>query len=464
VTKLKKINMVIGMKRINKIIINENSPLREVMKTIDASGYDFFIVTNQNGVLKGVVTEGDIRRGILDGAILSEPISKVMNNNPVIIKKGNESELLALFKTENVVGKIPIVDKDLKVLDLAIDHPLSEYTLFNAEEPEHNNGKILVIGGAGYIGSMLVRKLLRRNYRVKVLDALLYGDDSIRDLYLDKSFEFVKGDTRHVEVLTSVMSDVTAVVHLAELVGDPLCDQDAKKTRDINMFATSLVAQVCKQFLIPRFVYVSSCSVYGANKDKNLVSEKSPPAPVSLYAKMKLESEKALTLLSDDVFNPTILRLATVYGLGYRPRFDLVVNTMTAHAYHTGKLTVHGGGTQYRPLVHVSDVAEAIIKVLEAPKTKVRGEVFNVGCEPQNIQIKGIAKLVKQVLPKTKIVMERDAMDKRDYRVCFEKIRNVLGWNPQKDIKQGIYELKKAFDEGRIGDYKDSKYRNFVAK
>lgn len=451
------------MNRIKKIIVKENASLRKVMRMIDRTGFDFFIVTDNRGTLKGVVTEGDIRRGLLKEAALFDSISSVMNSRPVCVKLGEEEKLLSLFKTRNVVGKIPIVDDNKKVLDLALDAALpGKIITFNSiEEIPQHNGKVLVIGGAGYVGSVLVRKLLSRGYQVKVLDALLYGDESIKELYTDENFELIKGDTRQIDTLTNAMQDVSAVIHLAELVGDPLCAHDAKVTKDINLFATSLIGQICKHFLINRLVYASSASVYGANKNKKLLNEKSPLEPLSIYAKTKLASEQALLLLKDDVFAPCILRFSTIYGLSYRPRFDLVVNTLTAHAYFEGKLTVNGG-SQWRPLVHVSDVAEAIIKALEAPINKVGGQIFNVGSEEQNLQIQRIGKLVKEIIPKTTMTINKEAKDKRDYRVGFQKIRNVLNFRTKKTVRDGIKELKKAFQTKKIKDYKNPLYRNFT--
>jgi nucleoside-diphosphate-sugar epimerase len=448
-----------NIKGVDKIIVSKNCSLKSLMKKIDRTGFDFFIITDRNKKLLGVVTEGDIRRGILKGAALFDTVSSIMNPKPVSIVKGEEDKLFTLFKTKNVVGKIPVTDKEGRVIDLALDMRDHAITFNQMEKPPHDHGKVLVIGGAGYIGSVLVRKLLMRGYKVRVLDALLYGDDSIKELKKNKDFEFIKGDTRNIADLTNSMQGVGAVIHLAELVGDPLCAKDAKTTKDINLFATSLIGQICKQFLINRLIYASSGSVYGANKNEKLLDEKSPLEPLSIYAKTKLASEQSLLLLADDVFAPCILRLSTVYGLSYRPRFDLVVNTLTAAAYFKGRISVHGG-SQWRPLVHVSDVSEAIIRVLEAPINKIRAQTFNVGCEEQNQQIISIAKKVKEQLPKTELTVMSGMTDPRNYKVSFAKIRNTLGFRPKKNIREGIKELIIAFDKGKITDYTKQKYRN----
>jgi len=452
------------MKKIDEIIINEGSTLRDAMKLIDKTGFGFALIIDAGGILKGVVTDGDIRRGILRGADLKDPVSAVMNKDPVSITQGTPKDALSgIFKTKNVVGKIPVVDEKGRVIDLALESHGSVVFLNEQRKiPKEKIDTVLVIGGAGYIGSVLVRKLLDRGYKVRVIDTLLYGDESIKDLFGKPNFEFIKGDTRHVEDLTSAMHSSGAVVHLAELVGDPACALDAKYTKENNLFATMLVAQICKHLMINKLVYMSSCSVYGASKDEEFLDEGSSLNPVSLYARMKLESESSLLSLVDDNFSPCILRLATVFGFSNRPRFDLVVNTLTAKAVTEGKIEIHGG-EQWRPNVHVTDVCEAIIKVLEAQNDVVRGKVFNVGSNAQNYRIKDLGELVVKNVPGTKIVYKENASDKRNYRVSFDLIEKTLGFKAKKTVEDGIIEIKEAFMKGALSGYKDKKYSNYLS-
>jgi nucleoside-diphosphate-sugar epimerase len=448
-------------RRISNALVKENDSLKRVMKQLDKTGYGIAIVVDAKQRLRGVVTDGDIRRSILRGATIKTKVRNVMNRKPVFIREDEKGDLDTLFKTENVIGRIPVVDKNGNVVDLAIENLLPDgstrITTLNQTPPNTKEGKILVIGGAGYIGSVLVRRLLRRGYKVRVLDLLLYGRQSIKEVK-DDNFEFIRGDTRDIHTLINAMKDCSAVIHLAELVGDPLCAQNTQRTKEINLFATNLIGTIAKYHMMNRFIYISSCSVYGANKDDKLLDERSRPNPLSVYAQTKLESEKALLMLRDDAFSPCILRLGTVYGPSPRMRFDLVINILTARALSEGKITINGG-QQYRPNVHVNDVCKAIILALEAPINKVKGEVFNVGCESQNHQVKTLGKFVKNIIPSAELEFIVGG-DERDYKVCFEKIRDVLSFRPIKNVKQGIKEIKAEFELGKIKNYKDKKYRN----
>ncbi|MCX6706679.1 MAG: SDR family oxidoreductase, partial [Candidatus Woesearchaeota archaeon] len=239
---------------------------------------------------------------------------------------------------------------------------------------------------------------------MRVLDCLFYGEEPIRELYDNPDFELMKGSTLNVEHVVEAMKDVGAVVHLAELVGDPLCALDSEQTLKINYLATKVVADVCKYFQINRFIYMSSCSVYGASEEDKRLDENSQLNPVSLYAKMKIQSERAILGMVDDNFSPCIFRLATVHGLSPRMRFDLVVNIMTAKAVFEKEITVFGGN-QWRPNVYVGDVGEAIIKALEAPIKEIKGEIINIGSDEQNYRIIDIGKMVNRIVPDAKLIV-----------------------------------------------------------
>ena len=317
---------------------------------------------------------------------------------------------------------------------------------------------VLVIGGAGYIGSILVRKLLQKGYRVRVLDALLYGDEAIRQLRDAAGFEFVEGDFRNVGAVVSCMRGIDAVIHLGAVVGDPACTIDADFTIEVNQLATRVIAEVSKGYEVQRFIFASTCSVYGSSDE--ILSEKSKLKPVSLYARTKMESEKVLLSLSDEGFCPIILRLATVYGMSYRPRFDLVVNLLAAKAASEKRITIFGGD-QWRPFVDAEDAAEAFMKCLEAPLDSVRGEIFNVGSNRQNYRITQIGDLIKEAMPETAISFESRDVDRRNYRVNFSKIERDLNYVPRKAVKDGIVEVKEAIEKGVIGDYRSKNYSNW---
>jgi len=317
---------------------------------------------------------------------------------------------------------------------------------------------VLVIGGAGYIGSVLVRKLLDRGYSVTVLDALLYGDESVRDLYGRPGFELIHDDMRNVEAVVRAMQYADAVVHLGALVGDPACALNEKLTLEINLAATRMIAEAARGFGIQRFIFASTCSVYGASDQ--LLDERSALNPVSLYARTKIDSERVLLDLNDDRFAPVILRFATVYGLSPRPRFDLVINLLTARAVCDRRITIFGGD-QWRPFIHVDDAAEAILKCLEAPLHVVKGQIFNAGSDDQNYQIAQLGDLIKELIPDVEVIRQGEDADRRNYRVSFEKIRKHLGFTPRRTVADGVLEIKSAIEAGRIRDYRDARYSNY---
>jgi len=327
--------------------------------------------------------------------------------------------------------------------------------------PNHNGRiqHVLVIGGAGYIGSVLCRELLDRGYSVRVLDPLMYSRDSIAPLFRNSTFQLIEGDSREVSAVFRAMLDMDAVVHLGELVGDPACAFDEKLTLEINLAATRMVAEAAQGCGVKRFIYASSCSVYGASN--RIVDERSALNPVSLYARAKIGSEQALLALNGPNFHPVILRFATVYGRSPRPRFDLVVNLLTAKAVCDGEITIFGG-SQWRPFVHVADVAQAVVRCLEAPLACVKAEVFNVGSDEQNYTINDIGEMIHRLIPEARLVNLGNGTDNRDYHVSFARIRNELNFKPRYTVEDGIRQIEAALRTGQIQDYRDKRYSNYL--
>ena len=318
---------------------------------------------------------------------------------------------------------------------------------------------ILVTGGAGYIGSHLVRKLLNRGYAVRNLDKLAFGDVAIRELEGHPDFSQLTGDIRHIEDVVAATKGAYAVVHLAGIVGDPACDLDHDATNTINLEATKLIVECCKYTKIRRFVFASTCSVYGAADDYTL-NEGSLLNPVSLYAETNLASERIIFKgFENTSIVPSIVRFATVYGASYRMRFDLVANIMTAKAVKDGKIKVFGGD-QWRPMVHCQDAAQGLIACLEAPEEKAGFEIFNIGSDEQNYTIEQLGRLVAECVPGTEIEMMSEAPDRRSYRVSFEKARQVLGYRPSMDIAEGVAEMKKMLENGVVENYQADRYYN----
>jgi nucleoside-diphosphate-sugar epimerase len=335
------------------------------------------------------------------------------------------------------------------------------YSLFPDDQEAYARKieKVLVVGGAGYIGSALVQRLLELGHKVRVLDLLIYGDDPISAFYDHPDFELIQGDFRHIHTVVNAAKGMDAIIHLGAIVGDSACSLDQDLTIEINLRATRTIAEVGKGFGVKRFVFASTCSVYGASDE--ILDERSALRPISLYARTKMESEKMLLSLTDSTFAPTILRFGTVYGLSGRPRFDLVVNLLTAKAVQDGEAGIFGG-QQWRPLVHVRDVAEAIVLTLQAQPHSVSGQVFNVGSNEQNYQITDLGLIIREMVPTARVVTHPKE-DNRNYRVRFDKIRNVLSFEPRYTIRDGVQEIIDAFATGKITDYRDPRYSNFSA-
>jgi nucleoside-diphosphate-sugar epimerase len=318
---------------------------------------------------------------------------------------------------------------------------------------------VLVIGGAGYIGSALMPKLLARGHRVRVLDRLFYGLEPIRDVVRDRNLEIIQADFRRVDKLVECMQDVDAVIHLGAIVGDPACALDRDLTIEVNLMATRTIAEVAKGYGIRRFIFASTCSVYGASVDDELLTEESPLNPVSLYAVTKLASEQVLMDLASEAFSPTCLRFSTIYGLSGRTRFDLVVNLLTAKAVMDGEITIQGGD-QWRPFLHVDDAALSILQTLESPLPRVHRQVFNVGSDEQNFTIQQIAELIQKMVPSAKLVNQGLGTDRRDYRADFRKVREQLGFVPRWGVVEGIDQVIDVIHRGEVKDYRSAKYSN----
>lgn len=316
---------------------------------------------------------------------------------------------------------------------------------------------VLVIGGAGYIGSVLTRQLLKGRYRVRVLDSLFFGDAPVRDLLSDPNFEFLQGDFRHAESLVKSMRGIDAVIHLAALVGDPACTINGDLTNEINYAATRLLIEVCKGASVNRLIFASTCSVYGASEF--LMDERSAPNPVSLYAQTKLASERVILQSRTSAFHPTVLRLATVFGLSPRPRFDLVVNLLTAKAVQEGKIMIFNND-QWRPFIHVSDVARAFVCAMQAPYGMVSGEVFNAGSYGLNYSLGEVAEKIRDQIPEL-IIEHKENLDKRNYRVSFDKIHSYLGFICATGLEMGIEEIRKTIESGLVKNYRDAEYSNY---
>jgi len=321
--------------------------------------------------------------------------------------------------------------------------------------------KVLVTGGAGYIGSVLVRLLLNKGYYVRVLDNLSFGGESLVELINYENFDFVKGDIRNTSDLKIAMKDITYVAHLASIVGDPACALNPGLTEEINLTGAKLTYNVANEMGVEKFIFASTCSNYGKMKNPNdFVTEESELLPVSLYAKTKVEFEQFL--LSQKISNitkPTCLRFSTVYGLSPRIRFDLTVNEFTKELALNRELLVFGEQF-WRPYCHVIDLSRSVIAVLDADETKVSFNVFNVGDTSENYQKQMIVDEIKKQLPLSKIKYVTKNEDPRDYRVSFEKIKKVLDFKITKKVPDGIRDVIQIVQDKFIHDPDNQKYKN----
>jgi nucleoside-diphosphate-sugar epimerase len=321
--------------------------------------------------------------------------------------------------------------------------------------------KVIITGGAGYVGSVLTTLLLADGHQVRVLDSLAHGGDSLLGAWCHPGFEFVRGDVRDRSAVKKAVAGRDAVVHLAAIVGDPACARDPDLARAVNFDASLQLIEESQQAGVERFVFASTCSNYGKMKDADeYVDEDSEMRPVSLYAETKVAVEMALlkSRLSNG-WSPTPLRFATVYGVSPRMRFDLTVNEFTMEMLTRKRLKVFGEQF-WRPYVHVRDAARGIALVLNSPTEKVRGRVFNVGATDQNFQKQQLVELIQPYARDAVVEYVRKTEDPRDYRVSFSRIAGELGFEISRSVPQGIEEIARLVSERVIGEFDHSRYRN----
>jgi len=305
--------------------------------------------------------------------------------------------------------------------------------------------KVLLTGADGYIGSVLGPELLRQGFNVVGLDTGYYREGWLYNDPRDghRMPGVITKDLRDVDAAD--LADCDAVVHLAELSNDPLGENNPEVTFKINHLGSVRLARLAKEAGVPRFVYTSSCSVYGAGTE-NIVDESSATNPQTAYAKCKVLVERDLKTMADDAFVPVFLRNATAYGASPRMRFDIVLNNLAGHAWTEKKIAMTSDGTPWRPLVHVADICTAIICALRAPDDAVRGEAFNVGHDGDNYQVREIAEIVGAAFPGCEVTIGSSAGDNRSYRVSFKKISTGLpGFSCTWDARKGAAQLFELF-------------------
>jgi len=320
---------------------------------------------------------------------------------------------------------------------------------------------VLVTGGAGYIGSTLVPRLLSAGHKVRVLDLLLHGPDPLVGLWSCPTFEFIRGDVRDAGTVKTALEGMDAVIHLAAIVGDPACAANPQMAREVNLQASLSLFKESKESGVSRFLFASTCSNYGKMPDPELfVDETSELSPVSLYAETKVEVEKQILLPEEGAgIAPTVLRFSTVYGVSPRMRFDLTVNEFTMEMIVNKKLVVFGEQF-WRPYIGVMDAARVLELTLKAPPDTVQGEVFNAGSTDQNYKKQDLVEMIDRYVPGSTIEYVHREEDPRDYRVDFGKLRDALGYEKTYTVEKGILEVARLVRSGMIADFGDSRYRN----
>ncbi len=328
------------------------------------------------------------------------------------------------------------------------------------------NRHILITGGAGYIGSILTSELLRANYRVTVLDSLLFGGEGIVPFLNHPNFHFIKSDVTEPRAIRDASKHEwqkpDAIVHLAAIVGFPACQAVGKQVAwKYNFEATKTVFEQASDLGVERFVFASTYSNYGLSQDGKPVTEESPLNPQSLYAETKIAAEEFLLSQKEATCAPLLFRFATLYGISPRTRFDLIVNQFVLEAFTKRELIIYQRGYS-RSFVHIRDVVRGVIMGLEAEENKIRGQVFNLGTDHGNYTKSDIVNLVLKRMPET-VVEYKDLTfggDMRDITVSFEKIKRVLGFDTTLDVDDGVREVLFALKSGLIRNPTDDRYRN----
>ena len=325
--------------------------------------------------------------------------------------------------------------------------------------------KILLIGGAGYIGTVLIRYLLDKKYEVTCLDNLIYNNSySLKEFEKTNRFNFILGDLRNDLLLNKLLVNYDAVIILAGLVGDPITKKYPEFSEEINNIGTKKLINNCKNKKIEKLIFVSTCSNYGLSQDELPLNEEAELNPISLYAKQKVEIEKfILSQKNKTDYSPTILRFATAFGLSPRMRFDLTINQFTKSIFENEKLEVYDSGT-WRPYCHVKDFARILEKILDANKQTTDFQVFNVGSNSNNFTKKQIVEQIFKFIPSNKVTFTEKTKDRRNYKVDFSKINKIINFNIEYKVNDGIEEMINFFKKNKniLSTFNHSRFGNNI--
>ncbi len=445
-------------------ILPGETSIKEAIQQIEKSRSDSGFVLDGEGKYRGTISISDLRRLIIQGINEGDRIQGHPCSYEYSVRETDLQQQAVVVNTLadlelQGVDHFPVLDEQGKIVEMLSIEDLRQASssAHNVSPPNGQCRRILIVGGAGYLGSVLTTQLLARGYIVRILDSFLYGRRSLEQIPKSPALEIIEGDLRNIPTCVGALDGVHAVVLLAAIVGDPASKIRPRETIETNVIAAQALATACKLQCINRFLYASTCSVYGLGD--SLLDESSELHPVSLYARSKIASEKTILAMADGYFAPTILRMGTLYGYSPRMRFDLVVNTMTMNAYLEGIIRVFGG-KQWRPLLSVQDAAEAYIRCIEADIADVGNQVFNVGSDQQNYQIETLARMVADTLGNVEVHFDGKSLDVRDYRVSFKKANDILGFHAADSVEAASTMIYANLENGTIPDPSQKIYYN----
>ena len=450
--------------------ITERNTIRLAFQRLHGEHGKILTVIDKKKKLIGVISTGDLRKAILAGYNLNDKIKEIYNRKVTYVYE-EELEKKKLNKSNFHSGSlgdtnfyVPILNNINEVKDIiSVERVLGALENKKLKKNKKSLPKVLIVGGAGFIGTVLASKLLKKNYHVTILDKLIYDHKIIQKNFKNKkNFNFILGDVCDLNIQIKAIKEIDVVVYLAEIVGDPACSAKPEDALKTNYLSVLSFAHLCSHLAIDKFIYTSSCSVYGLDKNNKLLSEKSNLNPVSHYARIKIMSEKALLSSASNYFKPTIVRLGTVFGPSIRMRFDLVVNTMSKFAYFNNKIDVNGGD-QWRPNIHVQDVADGIISIIKSKKKNVENQIFNLSNDKLNLRIIEIAKKVKNTFKNADLNVKKTSIDPRNYKVTSKKMKNKTGFVAKKSIEDALKEIKDMFRFKKIKNPDNKIYNNLLS-
>ncbi len=467
-----------------KIICLYSDTIDSVFSQMDQQKTDTLFVTDQQAHICGKITKTDLRTCVQNGIPISEKVEKAMNRTvPFLIETEIENEFELKNKLDYLRSTFALKQEDLVPVcnnQMHIVQVSNLETLTRAGQQRQiapvwdiksNQAvrNVCVIGGGGYLGTVLSEKLLRQGYRVRIFDTFVFGHTPIQKLQMENqeysdSLEIYEGDMRSISDITRALEHMDAVVLLGAVVGDPASSRYPMSTFEVNYLSAQMIAETCAYLNINRFLFASTCSVYGQSGTSHALDECAPLNPVSHYARTKINAEQAILSISSPNFAPTIMRMSTLYGPSYRMRYDLVVNTMVMKGITQNKITVFGG-KQWRPLLSVGDAAKAYIAALQADIDTVKRQIYNVGDEQENYQIQDLGEMIVKFLQQKGLPVEleivENTVDQRDYKVSFQKIRSQLHVKTKETVPIILENLYTAtLDEFKANDIENASHYN----